>query len=117
LKSAGTALEWGHLLANVSGATISGALASLDQAAGSLNGAVGYLFLTGVSAGDTIEVKVQDSPNNSAWADLITFTLDGSVIGAERLTVSGSVGRYVRVSYTITGTDPSFDFAVIFIRQ
>lgn len=117
MKCRGTALEWGHLLANVSAVTASADLTSVDQAAGSSDGAAAYLFLTGVSAGDTLTVKVQDSPDNSTWTDLITFTLNGSAIGAERATVSGTVDRYVRVSYTISGTLPSFDFAVIFRRQ
>jgi len=117
LKSIGTPLEWGVLLANLAGVSADGQTASVDNLAASTNGAVGYLFLTGVSAGDTISVKIQHSPDNAVWADLITFSLDGAAVGAERQAVGGSVDRYVRVLYDVTGTAVSFDFAVIFSRK
>lgn len=117
LKCVGTALEWGTLLANLTGVSADGDTASVDNAASSADGGVGYLFLTGVSAGDTIEVKIQDSANNSTWADLITFTLNGSAIGAERVEVAGTVDRYLQVVYDVTGSAVSFDLAVIFKRN
>lgn len=117
LKSAGYALDWGHLLANLSGVSADGNTVGVDGGAASVDGGVGYLFLTGVSVGDTIQVKIQDSPDNAAWADLITFTLTGAAVGAERVEVSGDVDRYVRVIYDVTGAAVSFDLAVIFSRQ
>lgn len=117
LKSAGTPLEWGVLLANLTGVSADGNTASIDDSASSSAGAAGYLFISGISAGDTIQVKIQDSPDDSTWSDLITFTLDGSAIDAERVLVSGSVDRYVRVLYDVTGTSVDIDFAVIFCRK
>jgi hypothetical protein len=117
LKSVGTAFEWGLLHANLTAVSADSNTASIDNSAASSNGAAAYLFITAVSAGDTIQVKVQDSADNSAWTDLITFTLTGSAIGAERVTVAGAVKRYTRVLYDVTGTGVSFNFAVIFCRQ
>lgn len=117
LKSVGTPLEWGVLLANLTAVSVDGNTASIDDGAASSAGASAYLFVSGVSAADTCLFKVQHSTNNSTWVDLITFTLDGSAIDAERLEVSGTVNRYVRVLYDVTGTAVDIDFAVIFCRK
>lgn len=108
--------EFGVLLADLTGATSSSNTTSVDNAGSSSNGGTGFLHLTGVSASDTLAVIIQDSADNSSWSTLLSFTLNGSAIGSERVTVSGTVDRYVRVSYTISGTGPSFDFAVTFHR-
>ena len=96
--------------------TATGNGSSLDNSASTANGAVGYCHLYGVSASDTITVKIQDSANDSTWADLITFTLDGSAVGSERIAVTGTIDRYVRAIWTIGGTAPSFDLAVSLAR-
>jgi hypothetical protein len=116
-KARGNPAEFGILLADQSAVSSDSNTSSVDQTAQSTAGAVGYLHLTAVSAGDTLVVKIQDSANNTDWADLITFTLDGTAVGAERSTVSGTVDRYVRVLWDVTGTGVSFDFAVMFVRK
>lgn len=115
-KCKGFPLEFGNLLADLS-ATANGNQASVDNAASSANGGVGYLHILGLSAGDTITVKVQHSTDDAAWADLITFTLDGSALDAERIVVAGTVNRYVRASYTVAGASISFPIAVAFGRK
>lgn len=117
LKSIGTALEWGKLLANLTGISADGNTTSIDDGASSSNGASAYLFISGISTSDTIQVKVQDSPDNSTWSDLITFALDGSAIDGERATVSGAVDRYVRALYDVTGSAVDIDVAVIWCRK
>lgn len=117
LKSIGTPLEWGTLLANLTGVSADGNTTAVDQLAASSAGASAYLFVTGVSASDTAVIKVQHSTNNSTWTDLITFAANASVITAERAEVSGTVNRYVRVFYDVTGTGISINFAVIFCRK
>ena len=115
-KSRGYSLEFGRLLANAT-VTANGQQSSVDNTASSANGGVGFLHILGLSAGDTITVKIQHSSNNSTWADLITFTMNGSVIGAERIAVAGTINRYVRASYTVTGSGISFPIVVIFVRK
>jgi len=119
LKSTGTALEWGTLLANSTDLAATDSLDSHDNGASSANGAAAYLFLSGVTASDTIEVKIEDSTDDSSYSDLATFTLDGSAIGGERITVAGTVNRYTRVTATVTdgSGSPAFDFAVILCRN
>jgi len=117
LKSIGTPLEWGTLLANLTGVSADGNTTAVDQLAASSAGASAYLFVSGVSEADTGVVKIQHSTNNSTWTDLITFAATGAAIIAERAEVSGAVNRYVRVIYDVTGAAVSINFAVIFCRK
>lgn len=73
-------------------------LAVLDSAAG-----------TGTSP--TMDVKVQDSADNSAFADVtgLTFTQVINAVSLQTLRIdSRSVRRYIRLVATIGGTTPSF---------
>lgn len=104
-----TAYGWGQILANgtsISSTTTNG---SLDNGASSANGAYGVLHITtsaGSMASNSWVVKIQDSTNDSAWSDLITFTANGATATAEWGSVSGTVDRYTRVVMTKSaGTD------------
>ncbi len=91
---------------------------SVDNAASSANGASGYLEVLTPTSTDTYVVKLQDAPDNSTWADLITFTLNGTVRGSERIAVTGTVDRYVRAVATRTGSaGDSFKLAVVLARN
>jgi hypothetical protein len=76
---------------------------SVDNAAASSNGAVASLHVTAFSGLTSISVRVQHSTDNSAWSDLITFT---SVTGTtwQRSTATGTVNRYLRAWWDVTGT-------------
>ena len=81
------------------------------------NGGVAYLNVTGVTGtSPNIVVKVQHSTNNSTWVDLATFTA-ATAIGAQRIPVSGTVNRYLRTLWTVTGTTPSLTFTASFARR
>jgi hypothetical protein len=117
-KSMGNGIEWGTLLFN-SNITADGNGATVDQAAQSTAGAVAYFHLTGLSAGDVIDtLAVHDSNDNFSVDNnaVVSSTLNGSAIGAERVAVTGTVERYVRLSATVTGSGVSFPVAVNFIR-
>lgn len=71
----------------------------------------------------TLDVKIQDSPNNSDWTDVTgaTFTqitdAAGGPIEAIGLDTRG-VDRYIRAIGTIGGTStPTFDFCVVLVGQ
>lgn len=51
----------------------------------------------------TITVKVQHSPDNSVWTDLITFGGKTVKNVAEYLEVAGTVQRWLRATWTVTG--------------
>lgn len=104
-----SAYGWGQILANgtsVSSTTTNG---SLDNGASSANGAYGVLHITtsaGAMGSNSWVVKIQDSANDSTWADLITFSANGSTATAEWGSAAGTVDRYTRVVMTKSaGTD------------
>lgn len=89
--------------------------ASVDNAASSAGGGVGSLHVTAYSGLISISIRIQHSTDNSVWADLITFT---SVTATtwQRSTVTGTVNRYVRAWWDVTGAG-SCTFAVGFARR
>ena len=113
-----TGLERVDLLHVLAARTVDGTGTALDNTASSSNGAAAYLQVT-AAAGTTpsITVKVQHSSDNVAWTDLITFDAVTAANKAQRKAVTGTVNRYVRVTWTITGTSPSFTFAVAVNRK
>lgn len=88
---------------------------SVDNTAGTTNGAVASLHVTAYSGLTNIVIKCQHSTDNSAWSDLITFT---TVTGTtwERKTVTGTVNRYLRSLWTVSGSG-SCTFAVACARR
>lgn len=85
---------------------------TVDHAAGVTAAVVAHLHVL-VGSG-TLTAKVQHSTNASAWADLVTFTA-ASGPTAERVVVpSGTVNRYLRATWTISGGP--FTFAVAAAR-
>jgi hypothetical protein len=86
--------------------------ASLDQSAQTSAGAEAILHVTSFT-GSNFTATVQDSSDDSSWGTLKAFTqVTGT--GSERVTVSGTVERYVRV--ISTGTFNPVTFAVSFRR-
>jgi len=82
--------------------------------AGTSNGAAATLHVTACTG--SLVVKVQHSTNNSTWTDLATFT---AATGAtsERVVVSGTVNRYLRASWTLTGAGAAATFTTSLARR
>lgn len=102
--------------------TATGSGASVDNAALSSNGGVAHLHVTAVTAvgGDTLDVKVQHSVDNSVWADLVTFTQITTATTKERVVVAAgtTVNRYLRANWTKGGAgSPSYTFCIGFGRR
>ena len=76
-----------------------------DNAASSANGGAGYLQVSALALGGftNIVVKIRDSTDDIAFADLITFTAVTAAPAAERKTVAGTINRYTRVEHDFTG--------------
>jgi len=77
----------------------------VDNAASSANGARGYLQVTALTLGGYTNcvVKQRHSADNVTYADLGTFAVV-TAIGAERITIAGTVNRYVAISWAWTGS-------------
>lgn len=69
------------------------------------------LEVTAASGTDpTLDVFVETSPSGSSWQAVGAFT-QRTGVGWQELRVAG-LRRYVRASYSIGGTDPSFTFSL-----
>lgn len=67
------------------------------------NGGVGYLEVSDFSGFTGVVVKIRSSADDITYADLITFTNVTAAPAAERVTVAGTVDRYLCVTGTVTG--------------
>ncbi len=76
---------------------------SVDNGASSANGAVAHLHVTAFTGLTSNVITIEHSTNNSTWTTLATFT---SVTGttSQRLAITGTVNRYVRLVDDVTGT-------------
>ncbi len=74
---------------------------NVDNTASTANGGHATLHIIATSSGN-YAIKIQDSPNNSDWSDLITFTSTGGSLASEQASVSGTVDRHLRLQSTKT---------------
>lgn len=110
-------VDWGVSQHAHGAETATGNSTSVDGTAATTGGGVASLHVTAASGTTpSATVKVQHSTDNSAWVDLITFTA-ATTATSERKTVTGTVNRYTRETRTISGTTPSFTYAVAFARR
>ena len=115
LGASGVPLEWGNTLTTGKETHASaGSSTSRDDGAATSAGMAAYLEIVDCDSG-TPTVQIQESSDNGAsdaWTNVITFSTVGyaSAPTAERLTMSGTVKRYLRV--TTTGTFSNLDFCV-----
>ena len=111
------AIEEGKIIEALAVRTATGNSASVDNSASSASGGSGYLQITAASGtSPTLAAVLQHSTDDTTFATLASFTMAGS-IGAERVTVSGTVNRYIRVNATIGGSSsPSLTYTVGFSR-
>ena len=79
------------------------------------NGVSAYLLVNDIGS-LTATVSIEDSQDDSTFANLISFTavVNNTEPTAERKTVTGIVDRYLRI--VTTGTFSNLDFAV-FVRR
>jgi hypothetical protein len=87
---------------------------SHDNGASSASGARANLHIT-VSSGGTWAMKIQDSSDDSAWVDLITFSADGSAVTSEQGAATGTVDRYTRA--VLTRTSGTLTAVITIARQ
>jgi hypothetical protein len=108
----------GVLLSNGSAITATGNGTSVDEGAATTNGGVGYLSVPANTRNGNITVKIQASADNSTFTDLITFTVvTGATTTSQRVEVTGTVARYLRVNYTVAGSTGNATPVVAFTRR
>ncbi len=91
---------------------------SVDNAAQTTAGGMAYLEVPDITGITALAVKIQDSADNSAWADLAgaAFTSVTADRAKERIAISGTIRRYTRAVWTFTGAG-SATFAVALGRN
>jgi|TARA_R110000824_G_scaffold21078_6_gene78872 hypothetical protein len=111
------AIEEGAIIEALAARTATGNSASVDNSASSASGGSGYIQITAESGSSpTLAAVLQHSSDDTTFTTLGTFTTSGTV-GAERITVTGTVNRYIRVNATIGGSStPSVTYTVAFSR-
>jgi hypothetical protein len=69
------------------------------------HGLMAAIHVTAYSGFTGVAVKIQHSPDNSAWADLVSFT-NVTAVGAQRVSVANgtTINRYLRASVDVTGS-------------
>lgn len=113
---AGAAAGVGICLTALAAQTSSGNGTSQDNSASSANGAVAHLHITAVSGTTpSMTARIEHSTNNSTWTTLATFSA-ATTASSQTLQISGTVNRYVRAAFTISGTTPSFTTLVAIAR-
>lgn len=108
--------DFGHSLHDLTAETVDVSSTGYDQTVVSTaNGGVANLHVTAFSGFSGVVFTIEDSANNSAFAVIGTHT---TVIGltSERLTIAGTVRRYVRVTADVTGSG-SVTFHSSFARR
>lgn len=114
--TADTPLGAGHILEPLTAISVDANGTTFDGGAATTTGAVAHLHVTSVSASDSIVVTIEDSATGSSgWATIGTFA-SKSAPGAERITIDGTVRRYVRAVFDVTGTAVSITCAVALAR-
>lgn len=96
-------VDMGPVLHDHAARTSDGDGTSVNRLASSANGAGASLHITAYSGLTNIIVKIQDSPDDAIWSDLITFSTATGVT-SQFSTVAGTVDQYVRASWNVTGT-------------
>lgn len=77
----------------------------------------GFLHIWDTTSSDTYVIKIQHSDAiGGVYADLVTFTMNGTASGAEAINVaSGTINKYRRVVATRTGSaGETLGYAVVF---
>jgi hypothetical protein len=108
--------QTGISLGDLTALTATGTGTSVDNSASTSNGFIAQIHVTAASGTTpTMTAIIQHSTNNATWTTLGSFTAITGATSA-RISGTGTVNRYVRISYTIGGTTPSFTTQISLAR-
>ncbi len=111
---------WGVALAVPVSFTTSSAGSAVDEAAASSNGGAAFLHILQAAASDTYTFTVEGSATGAFSGEestLATFSRDGSALGSERVSLTGSIPRYTRWKAVRSGSaGDTVEIAVSLVR-
>lgn len=101
-------VEMGYVIHALGAETVDGNGTAVDRgvvSTPSTRGLVAAMHVTAYAGLTSAAIKIQHSPDNSAWSDLVAFT-NVTAIGSERVKVANgtTVNRYLRTVIDVTGT-------------
>ncbi len=102
-------LESVRTLHTLSEEAITGVEESYDTGSQHTSGGSAFLHATAVAG--TLDVDIEHSADGIAWDTLCSFT-QLSANGAERVVFTGTIERYVRASFTLSGGAATFHVAI-----
>lgn len=105
---------YGVSLSPLAAITTDTAGTSVDNGASTTGGAVAHLHTT-AHTGHTVAIRIEHSTNNSTWTTLASFSTMTTTAISERIVITGTINRYVRVYDDLTGSG-STTRAVAFAR-
>jgi len=116
-----TGWEGGYVTAPLTArSAVSGTTAVIDNLASSSNGLSAFLVCTAVAgtASPTLTFTIQHSADNVTYVPLVAFTAQ-TAAGDQRVSVAPgtTINRYIRGSWAISGTTPSFTFSSLVSRK
>jgi hypothetical protein len=107
----------GVFLHGMTAETATGNSTAVDNGAATTNGWAANLHVSAVSGSTpSLTVTVYHSVDASTWVLLGTFTAATTTTG-QQITGTGTVNRHVRAQRVISGSSPSFTYAVSFARR
>jgi hypothetical protein len=103
----------GKILRPKTATTTSGDGTALDNSSSTANGLVAVLQVLAISGTTpSITVGVEHSADNITYVALGTFTAVTSGTSAQVITTTGTVNRYLRATWSVSGTTPSATIVV-----
>lgn len=91
---------------------------AVDNSTSTSDGGSAYLHVTAIAGtSTTLDITIEDSPDNSVWTTLATFTQVTTANASERITFAGTVDRYVRATWNLGATTTSATFQVAIHRD
>jgi hypothetical protein len=102
-------VDMGYVIHALGPETADGNGTAVDRGAAPLTpttrGAAVAIHVTAYSGLTSAAIKVQHSPDNSVWSDLVAFTSVTAITSERKLVADGTtVNRYLRVVTDVTGT-------------
>lgn len=111
-------MDRGISLYALTATSATGSSTAVDNTVSTSNGGAGTIHVTANTRNGSSTIKIQHSADNSTWVDLITFTAVGSTTTtSERISVTGTVNRYLRVNHTIAGSTGAITYHASFARR
>jgi hypothetical protein len=98
-------------IADATALTADGSSPSYDTTTGGADGGVLYFNVSQITSAGDLTVKLQDSADDIAWADVAGSSIaDVNAIGAQRIAVTGVIRRYVKITIGAMGGGETITF-------